>query len=334
MSSACDSDASFPVLVAAADAGAMCAIGGGRSSRRNRARHPPPLFFLSFSAVASDAAGCRSGGAHSSVRAAAASFADDSCCGAGAPHGLAFAGGSLGFAVGAHVFAGASFDAGGAVIHDSAGAPGAGALGAGAPGAVAAWAGTPPPGARHQSLSFGLVCGVCGACGAGAFAAGPGAKRPESEESRLSTAGGTSTPGADSGAGPNPPMRCAISACRSSRTAGAGGAASLGAGASGSFADQSGALVDQSCAGWARSSLAGSDSCHAGADLLRDQSCVGAWVSSATGGGDHSCVGGAGSGSDGALGSGAPGCATADLFSAGGNASITPSFTRPERRVR
>ena len=131
-------------------------------------------------------------------------------------------------------------------------------------------------------------------------------------------------------------MRCAISACRSSRTAGAGGADSLGAGASGSLAVQSGALVDRSCAGWARSSLAGSDSCHAGADLLLDQSCVGAWVSSATGGADHSCVGGAGSGSDGALGSGAenPGCATADLFSAGGNASITPSFTRPERRVR
>src|SRR6266571_1489567 len=248
MSSAFDNDASFPVLLAAADAGAMCAIGASGSSRRNRPRNPPPLFFLSlsFSAVASDAAGCRSGGAHSSARAAAASFADDSCCGAGGAHGLAFAGGSLGFAVGAHVFAGASFDAGGAVIHDSAGAPGAGAPGAGAPEAVAAWAGTPPPGARHQSLSFGLVCGVCGACGAGAFAAGPGAKRPESEDSRLSTAGGTSTPGADSGA-----------------------------------------------------------------DLLRDQSCVGAWVSSATGGGDHSCVGGAGSGSDGALGSGAPGCATA-----------------------
>src|SRR5206468_854582 len=250
MSSAFDSDASFPVLVAAADAGAMCAIGVGGSSRRKRPRNPPPLFFLSFSAVASDAAGCRSGGAHSSVRAAAASFADDSCCGGGAPHGLAFAGGSLGFAVGAHVFAGASFDAGGAVIHDSAGAPGAGAPGAGAPGAVAAWAGTPPPGARHQSLSFGLVSCVFGACGAGA-------------------------------------------------------------------------LVDQSCAGWARSSLAGSDSCHAGADLPLDQSCVGAGVSSATAGGDHSCVGGARSGSDGALGSGAenPGCATADLFSAGGNAS-------------
>src|ERR1700737_736854 len=185
MRSAFEKDASFPVLLALADAGSMCAIAvGGVSSRRKRPRKPP-VFFFSFSDVASGAAAC-CGGAHSLVRVRAASFARASCCGAGTPQVLVFGGGSLGFAVGAHSFAGASFEAGGAVIHDSAGAPW-----------VAPWAGTPPPGARHQLFSFDFascVCGAAGRCG-GALAAGPGAKRPDSEESRSSTAGGTSTPG-------------------------------------------------------------------------------------------------------------------------------------------
>src|SRR5438552_7857260 len=290
MSSAFDSDASFPVLVAAAAAGAMCAIGVGGSSRRKRPRNPPPLFFLSLSAVASDAVGCRSGGAHSSVGAAGASFADDSCCGAGAAHGLAFGGGSLGFAVGAHVFAGASFDAGGAVIHDSAGAPGACA-----PGGVAGWAGTPPPGARHQSLSFGLASCVCGACGAGAFAAGPGAKRPESDDSRSSTAGGTSTPeSGGSGTGPNPPIRCAISVCRSSRISGGGGGDEPVAAAASAGAAQSGLLVFHSCSGCARSSVAGSPACHGWLEAALDRSVVGSGASSAVG--DHASAAGCGSG--------------------------------------
>src|SRR6266851_1168649 len=123
MSSAFESDASFPVLLAAGDASPICAIGVGVSSLRNRLRNPP-LFFLSFSAPMSEASGCCGGGAHSSVSAAAPSFVGDSY-GAGAPHGLASTGG---FAVGAHSFAGASFEAGGAVIHDSAGAPMLGAL--------------------------------------------------------------------------------------------------------------------------------------------------------------------------------------------------------------
>src|SRR6266850_7753560 len=147
MSRAFESEASLPVLLALADAGAMCAIGVGVSSLRKRPRNPP-LFFLSFSTV-SGAAGS-AGGAHSSALAAAASFAGAS----GAPQGLTFGGGSFGFAVGAHAFAGASFEAGVAVIHDSAGAPGAGAL----------WAGAPPPGARHQSFSFGLASCAGGGC--------------------------------------------------------------------------------------------------------------------------------------------------------------------------
>src|SRR4029077_20292257 len=123
MRSAFESDASFPMLLAAGDAGAMCAIdAGGVSSLRKRLRNPPPLFFLSLSVVASGDPGCGGGGAHSSVRADEVSLAGDSCGGAGERHGLAF-GGSLGFALGAHAFAGASFDAGVAVIQDSAGAP-------------------------------------------------------------------------------------------------------------------------------------------------------------------------------------------------------------------
>src|SRR5256886_10106771 len=147
MSRALESDASLPVLLAFADAGSMCAIGVGVSSLRKRPRNPPP-FFLSFSAGVSAAAGC-AGGAHSSARAAAASFAGA----AGAAQGLTFGGGSFGFALGAHSFAIASFEAGGAVIHDSAGAPGAREPWTGAPWTGAPWAGAPvagraPPAAR------------------------------------------------------------------------------------------------------------------------------------------------------------------------------------------
>jgi len=116
----------------------------------------------------------------------------------GAPHGSAVGGGSFGFAVGAHALAGSSFAAGGAVIHDSGGAP---------------------VGAFDESAGRGSVF-VGGGC-AGAFAAGPGANKPESDESRSSTAGGTPTDGDDGSAtGPKPPMRWAISAWRSSRTSG------------------------------------------------------------------------------------------------------------------
>src|SRR5205823_5235236 len=142
MSSAFESDASFPVLLAPAAAGSMCAIAVGVSSLRKRPRNPP-LFFLSFSAAVSGAAGCVGGGAHSS-------FGAGSCCDVGAPHGFAFGAGSFGFAVGAQAFAGASFDAGGADVQDSAGAL----------WGVAPCAGTPPPGARHQSFSFGLTTSV------------------------------------------------------------------------------------------------------------------------------------------------------------------------------
>src|SRR5881392_3007362 len=114
MSSAFESDASFPLLLAPAAAGSMCAIAVGVSSLRKRPRKPP-LFFFSFSAADSGAAGCGGGGAHSS-------FGTDSCCGVGAPHGFAFGAGSFGFAVGAQAFAGASFEAGGADVQDSAGA--------------------------------------------------------------------------------------------------------------------------------------------------------------------------------------------------------------------
>src|SRR6476620_1603243 len=149
MSSAFESDASFPIGLAADDAGGMWAIDVGVSSFRKRLKKPP-LFFLSLSAVVSGTAGC-AGGAHSSARALALSLAGDSGCGAGAPHGFTSAGGSFGFAVGAQAFEGASFDAGGAVIHDSAGVPGAGAPCGGAP----------PPGARHQSFSLGFASAAC-----------------------------------------------------------------------------------------------------------------------------------------------------------------------------
>src|SRR2546430_9679433 len=144
MSRALESDASLPVLLAFAAAGSICAIGVGVSSLRKRPKNPP-LFFLSFSAGVSGAA-C---GAHSSARAAAASFAGA----AGAAQGLTFGGGSFGFALGAHSFAIASFEAGGAVIHDSAGAPGAREPWTGAPWTGAPWAGAPvagraPPAAR------------------------------------------------------------------------------------------------------------------------------------------------------------------------------------------
>src|SRR5207302_3977152 len=162
----------------------------------------PPLFF--FSAVAS-AAGCGGGGAHSSARDGIFAGAA-SCCGAGGAQGSAFAGCSFGLALGAQAFAGASVDAGGGVVHDSGGLP--------------------PPGARHQS--FGSCGGVsfvagAGACGCGTFAAGPGANRPERDDSLSSTAGGTSTAGAGgSGTGAKPPMRCAISFCRSPWIGGGG----------------------------------------------------------------------------------------------------------------
>src|SRR5437773_6656342 len=211
----------------------MRAIGVGASSRRKRPRNPP--FF--FSAAASAAAGCDGGGAHSSARdGVALAAADSAVAGAGTPHGSAFAGCSFGLALGAHAFAGASVEAGGGVVHDSGGLP--------------------PPGARHQS--FGCCAGVSFASGAGAccgaFAAGPGAKRPERDESRSSTAGGTSTPGvAGSGTGANPPMRFAISFCRSSRIGGGGGASS----------------------GSALCSVAVSGACHGGVVVLLGQASVG-----------------------------------------------------------
>src|SRR5438309_6201282 len=202
MSSAFEKDASFPVLLAAGDAGSIRAMGVGVSSLRKRPNNPPP-FFLSFSA--SPEAGCFwAGGAHSSTRVAWET--GDSCgaAGVGPPHGSPLFGSSLGFAVGAQAFAGASVDAGGGVVQDSAGLPAAGA---------------PPPGARHQSVGWASAFAGAEADWAGAFAAGPGANRPESEESRLSIAGGTAGAGG-SGTGSNPPMRCAISACRSSRISG------------------------------------------------------------------------------------------------------------------
>src|SRR5438477_2102961 len=219
-----ESEASFPVLLVTLLAGSIRAIGAGVSSRRKRPRNPP-LFF--FSAVASPAEGCCGGGAHSSAREGTARIVGGSRCGAGAgaPHGSAFAGASFGLALGAHAFAGVSVEAGGGVVHDSAGLP--------------------PPGARHQSFGSpggGFAAGA-GACGCAAFAAGPGANRPESDDSRSSTAGGTSTPGAGgSGTGPNPPMRCAISLCRSSRISGGGGV-DPGAAAASAGAAQSGLLV-------------------------------------------------------------------------------------------
>src|SRR2546421_10231616 len=151
MSSAFERDASFPVLLAPGDAGSMWAIGVGVavSSLRKRLKNPP-LFFLSLSAAASEAPGCGGGGAHSSARAGGASFESDPCCGAGIAHALAFALGSFGFAVGAQAFAGASLDAGGAVIHDSAGVADGGA----------ALAAAPPPGGVHQSVAFGLASGA------------------------------------------------------------------------------------------------------------------------------------------------------------------------------
>src|SRR6267378_2878837 len=145
MSSAFEKDASFPVLLAAGDAGSMRAMGVGVSSLRQRPNNPP-LFFLSFSA--SPGAGCFcAGGAHSSTRVA---WETGDSCGAadvGPPHGSALFGSSLGFAVGAHAFAGASVDAGGGVVHDSAGLPPPRASPSGAPAG-----GAPPPGARHQSV--------------------------------------------------------------------------------------------------------------------------------------------------------------------------------------
>src|SRR6266480_2387487 len=263
----------------------MRAIGVGVCSRRKRPRNPP-LFFFSAASAPPGSAG---GGAHSSAREGTAFVGADSCCGtvAGAPQGSAFAGCSFGLALGAHAFAGASVEAGGGVVHDSGGLP--------------------PPGARHQS--FGCCAGVSFASGAGAccgaFAAGPGAKRPERDESRSSTAGGTSTPGvAGSGTGANPPMRFAISFCRSSRIGGGGGAGS----------------------GSALCSVAVSGACHGGVVVLLDQSSVGRAGSTGAFGGEG---GGAGSGSGAAYGAGR----SAGRFSTAGNASMTPSFTRPERRV-
>src|SRR2546426_3209052 len=143
MSSAFEKDASFPVLLAVDDAGSIRAIGVGASSLRKRPNNPP-LFFFSFSAVASPGAGCCcGGGAHSSVCEGVACATGDSCVGAaGPPPGSALFGSSLGFAVGAHAFAGTSLDAGGGVVHDPAGLDSAGFSAAGAP----------PPGARHQSV--------------------------------------------------------------------------------------------------------------------------------------------------------------------------------------
>src|SRR5438093_13385715 len=175
MSSAFESEASFPVLLAAGDAGSIWAIGVGASSRRNRPNSPPPFFF-SFSAVASPGAACPcAGGAHSSVREGVARAAGASCWGTGAgpAHGSALFGSSLGFALGAQAFAGASVDAGGGVVHDSAGLPPAGA---------------PPPGARHQSVGGGSTFGAAGVGCCGAFAPAPGRRRPETEERRSSTA--------------------------------------------------------------------------------------------------------------------------------------------------
>src|SRR2546430_8721243 len=241
----------------------MRAIGVGASSRRKRPRNPP--FF--FSAAASAAAGC-DGGAHSSARDGVAFVAADSCvAGAGAPHGSAFAGCSFGLALGAQAFAGASVDAGGGVVQDSGGLP--------------------PPAARHQS--FGSDAGVsfvvgAGAWGCGAFAAGPGANRPERDDSLSSTAGGTSTAGGGgSGTGAKPPMRCAISFCRSSRIGGGG----------------------ETCSGCARCSLGASGVGRDGAVLL-DQSGVGRAASSCASGGGHASVAGSGGrGSVGGAGSGA-----------------------------
>src|SRR5438309_9343326 len=117
MSSAFESEASFPVLLAAGDTGSMWAMAVGVSSRRKRLRNPP-VFFLSFSATASGPAGCCAGGAHSSVRDAGVS-----CCGAsGPPHGSAV-GGAFGLALGAQALAGVSVEAGGGVVHDVAGLP-------------------------------------------------------------------------------------------------------------------------------------------------------------------------------------------------------------------
>src|SRR5438477_6073754 len=236
----------------------MRAIGVGASSRRKRPRNPPPFF---FSAVASPAVDCAGGGAHSSARDGIAFVAADSCgADAGAPQGSAFAGCSFGLALGAQAFAGASVDAGGGVVQDSGGLP--------------------PPGARHQS--FGSCGGVsfvagAGACGCGAFAAGPGANRPERDDSLSSTAGGTSTAGgAGSGTGAKPPMRSAISFCRSSRIGGGG----------------------DSCSGSA-CSVGASGVCRDGVMLL-DQSCVGragSW--GASGGGHAPAAGGGGVGSGG-----------------------------------
>src|ERR671935_769134 len=98
MSSAFESDASFPVLVVAEDAGSMCAIVVGVSSRRNRPKNPPPFFFS-----ASGAAGC-GGGAHSSVREGVARVGGDSGSGraTGALHGSAALGASFGGPPGAH----------------------------------------------------------------------------------------------------------------------------------------------------------------------------------------------------------------------------------------
>src|SRR5438552_4753423 len=273
----------------------MRAIGVGASSRRKRPRNPPPFF---FSAVASPAVDCAGGGAHSSARDGIAFVAADSCgADAGAPQGSAFAGCSFGLALGAQAFAGASVDAGGGVVQDSGGLP--------------------PPGARHQS--FGSCGGVsfvagAGACGCGTFAAGPGANRPDRDDSLSSTAGGTSTAGGGgSGTGAKPPMRCAISFCRSSRIGGGG----------------------ETCSGCARCSLGASVVGRDGAVLL-DQSGVGRAASSCASGGGHASVaGGGGRGSGGGAGSGAAYGAgrSAGRFSAGDKPSMTPSLTRPDRRV-
>src|SRR2546423_9145293 len=166
----------------------MRAIGVGVSSRRKRPRNPP-LFFFSAASAPPGSAG---GGAHSSAREGTAFVGADSCCGtaAGAPQGSAFAGCSLGLALGAHAFAGASVEAGGGVVQDSGGLP--------------------PPGARHQS--FGCCAGVSfasgeGAC-CGAFAAGAGGKRARRSGRPASGRGGsrpTGGEGCGSGGEPPPP---------------------------------------------------------------------------------------------------------------------------------
>src|SRR5205814_5520470 len=84
--------------------------------------------------------------------------------------------------------------------------------------------------------------------------------------------------------------------------------------------------------GSALCSVAVSGACH-GVVVLLGQASVGCAGSTGAFGGDDASAGGegggAGSGSGAAYGAGR----SAGRFSAAGNASMTPSFTRPERRV-